>query len=198
MDLNSGMICQVALISSVHLTFGFHVISKIADEINIFCFTNKKPVTLDWGVHAITTLVRGTFFWLNAYIPAASCSTSCCHKFEIPTKWMESSLASVTWVCLAGLRSEFNWRWATWRWTNIFYVWYASPIPHLKENAHIYIYIYLYVHKQIWRLPSPARFAVKLLPVPPTSESEGLSAKPTKLPHESPIFEEVSNLISIR
>lgn len=50
MDLNSGMICQVALISSVHLTFGFHVISKIADEINIFCCYQKtSDIGLSWS-----------------------------------------------------------------------------------------------------------------------------------------------------
>lgn len=197
MDLNSGMICQVALISWVHLTFGFRVISKIADEINISCFT-KTLVTLDWGVHAITTLVQVLIFWLNAYIPTACCSTSCCHTFEIPTKWMESSLASVTWVCLAGLTSrlnEFNWRCAregeqhdNEKISSMI----CLPIPPLNENAHMYTQT---------DLPFAFSFhplvTVKLLPVPPTSESEGLSAKPTKLPHESPVFQEVSNLISI-
>lgn len=157
MDLNSGMICQVALISSVHPSFGFHVISKIADKNQQILFCQQKPSDIGLRCSCNYKLVHGTFFWLNAYIPPASCSTSCCHKFEIPTKWMESSLASVTWVCLAGLTSRlnvFNWRCAREGEQHdneiILFTYDMRPRFHpFNKNAYIY-YIYRYINIYIY------------------------------------------------
>ena len=139
MDLNSGMICQVALISSVHLTFGFHVISKIANKNqHILVFTRN---TSDIGLRCSCNYHISTWYF---FLIKPLHSYSILQHFFVATnlrfprsgwsplwhRWLEFAWRVSEAIAMSSTEGEQHDHEK-----NIVYIRYASPISSLQQKC---------------------------------------------------------------